>query len=47
MTIDRLDARLISLLTEEPKLGVLECSRRLGVARGPSRPASTGWPSGE
>src|SRR3954454_8358345 len=32
--IDRLDARLIELLTEEPRIGVLECSRRLGVARG-------------
>ncbi|MFC5830469.1 Lrp/AsnC family transcriptional regulator [Nonomuraea insulae] len=34
MTIDDLDARLITLLTAEPRLGVLECSRRLGVARG-------------
>ncbi|MFI7618094.1 Lrp/AsnC family transcriptional regulator [Nonomuraea terrae] len=34
MTIDELDARLITLLTEEPRLGMLECSRRLGVARG-------------
>lgn len=34
MTIDELDARLIALLTTEPRLGVLECSRRLGVARG-------------
>lgn len=34
MTIDELDARLITLLTNEPRLGVLECSRRLGVARG-------------
>jgi DNA-binding Lrp family transcriptional regulator len=32
--IDELDARLIELLTEEPRIGVLECSRRLGVARG-------------
>jgi DNA-binding Lrp family transcriptional regulator len=32
--IDSLDARLISLLTEEPRIGVLECARRLGVARG-------------
>lgn len=32
--MDELDARLIGLLTEEPRLGVLECSRRLGVARG-------------
>ncbi|MEU8245302.1 Lrp/AsnC family transcriptional regulator [Nonomuraea sp. NPDC048916] len=34
MTIDELDARLIALLAAEPRLGVLECSRRLGVARG-------------
>ena len=32
--IDELDARLIALLDAEPRLGVLECSRRLGVARG-------------
>jgi DNA-binding Lrp family transcriptional regulator len=32
--IDGLDAQLIGLLTEEPRIGVLECSRRLGVARG-------------
>ncbi|GAA3060709.1 Lrp/AsnC family transcriptional regulator [Actinokineospora globicatena] len=32
--IDDLDARLLLLLTDEPRLGVLECSRRLGVARG-------------
>jgi DNA-binding Lrp family transcriptional regulator len=32
--IDCLDARLIRLLAEEPRIGVLECSRRLGVARG-------------
>jgi DNA-binding Lrp family transcriptional regulator len=32
--IDELDARLIELLTEEPRIGVLECSRRLAVARG-------------
>ena len=34
MTIDELDARLVSLLTEEPRIGVLECSRRLRIARG-------------
>lgn len=34
MEIDQLDARLLLLLTDEPRLGVLECSRRLGVARG-------------
>ncbi|HEX3780736.1 MAG TPA: Lrp/AsnC ligand binding domain-containing protein [Pseudonocardiaceae bacterium] len=32
--LDELDARLLLLLTDEPRLGVLECSRRLGVARG-------------
>lgn len=32
--MDALDARLIALLAEQPRLGVLECSRRLGVARG-------------
>jgi DNA-binding Lrp family transcriptional regulator len=34
VTIDQLDVRLISLLAEEPRIGVLECSRRLNVARG-------------
>ena len=32
--IDDLDARLVELLSEEPRIGVLEASRRLGVARG-------------
>lgn len=32
--IDELDGRLIALLTDEPRVGVLEASRRLGVARG-------------
>lgn len=32
--IDELDGRLIELLTTEPRVGVLEASRRLGVARG-------------
>jgi DNA-binding Lrp family transcriptional regulator len=32
--IDELDARLLELLDAEPRIGVLECSRRLGVARG-------------
>jgi DNA-binding Lrp family transcriptional regulator len=32
--IDRLDAALIGLLAAEPRVGVLEASRRLGVARG-------------
>lgn len=32
--VDRLDTRLLLLLEAEPRIGVLECSRRLGVARG-------------
>ena len=32
--IDALDARIITSLREEPRIGVLELSRRLGVARG-------------
>jgi DNA-binding Lrp family transcriptional regulator len=32
--IDALDARLIALLTDEPRIGLMEVSRRLGVARG-------------
>jgi DNA-binding Lrp family transcriptional regulator len=32
--IDELDARLIELFTAQPRVGVLEASRRLGVARG-------------
>ena len=32
--IDGLDARLVDLLAAEPRVGVLEASRRLGVARG-------------
>lgn len=32
--LDALDGKLLVLLTDEPRLGVLECSRRLGVARG-------------
>jgi DNA-binding Lrp family transcriptional regulator len=32
--IDELDARLIELFTGQPRVGVLEASRRLGVARG-------------
>ena len=34
MPVDELDARLIALLAREPRVGVLEASRRLGVARG-------------
>lgn len=32
--MDDLDARLIELFSSEPRVGVLEASRRLGVARG-------------
>jgi DNA-binding Lrp family transcriptional regulator len=32
--LDQLDARLVRLYTEEPNVGVLGASRRLGVARG-------------
>jgi DNA-binding Lrp family transcriptional regulator len=33
-TLDQLDARLIALFAAEPRIGVLEASRRLAVARG-------------
>lgn len=32
--VDELDAQLVALLAAEPRIGVLECSRRLRVARG-------------
>lgn len=32
--MDDLDRRLLDLFTHEPRIGVLEASRRLGVARG-------------
>ena len=32
--MDDLDRRLIGLFAGEPRVGVLEASRRLGVARG-------------
>jgi DNA-binding Lrp family transcriptional regulator len=32
--VDDLDRRLLDLFTTEPRIGVLEASRRLGVARG-------------
>jgi DNA-binding Lrp family transcriptional regulator len=32
--VDDLDRRLISLFADDPRIGVLEASRRLGVARG-------------
>ena len=34
MTIDELDARLIAELRANPRVGLLEIARRLGVARG-------------
>ncbi|MFJ9420161.1 MULTISPECIES: Lrp/AsnC family transcriptional regulator [unclassified Streptomyces] len=34
MAIDHLDGELLELLALEPRIGVLEASRRLGVARG-------------
>jgi DNA-binding Lrp family transcriptional regulator len=34
MTIDDLDARLIEMLRQNPRVGLLEVARRLGVARG-------------
>jgi len=33
-SIDELDARLIAALREDPRVGLLEISRRVGVARG-------------
>ena len=33
-SLDALDRRLLSLFSAEPRVGVLEASRRLGVARG-------------
>jgi DNA-binding Lrp family transcriptional regulator len=32
--VDRLDARLIALLRDEPRIGLMEVARRLEVARG-------------
>ncbi len=34
MSVDSLDARILELFAAEPRIGVLEASRRLGVARG-------------
>jgi DNA-binding Lrp family transcriptional regulator len=34
VAIDQLDARIVRLLLDEPRIGVLEVSRRLRVARG-------------
>lgn len=33
MSIDQLDARIITLISEETGISVVECARRLGVAR--------------
>ncbi len=33
-SVDALDARIVEVFAAEPRVGVLECSRRLGVARG-------------
>ncbi|MEQ7127870.1 Lrp/AsnC family transcriptional regulator [Actinopolymorpha sp. B11F2] len=32
--VDRLDAEIVALFAREPRVGILEASRRLGVARG-------------
>ena len=32
--IDDLDARLITLMADEPRIGLMEVSRRLNIARG-------------
>jgi DNA-binding Lrp family transcriptional regulator len=32
--VDEIDVKLIELFTDEPRIGVLEVSRRLGIARG-------------
>jgi DNA-binding Lrp family transcriptional regulator len=34
LSIDELDAQIIALMENEPRIGLLEVSRRLGVARG-------------
>ena len=50
--MDAIDSRLLALFADEPRIGVLEASRRLGIARGTvqarlDRPAAggvvTGW----
>src|SRR3712207_9155461 len=33
-SLDELDARILELMTEEPRIGLVEVARRLGVARG-------------
>src|SRR5690349_15493051 len=34
MALDALDSAILHLFADEPRIGVLEASRRLGVARG-------------
>ena len=34
LRVDQLDAKILQLFANEPRVGVLEASRRLGVARG-------------
>ena len=34
MSLDQLDGQILELFAEQPRVGVLEASRRLGVARG-------------
>lgn len=43
MAIDHLDGALLELLAEEPRIGVLEASRRLGWRAARSRPGSTAF----
>jgi len=33
-SVDELDSRILAVFAAEPRIGVLQCSRRLGVARG-------------
>ena len=40
--MDDLDVTLIGLFSREPRVGVLEASRRLGSPGAPSRPGWTG-----
>jgi DNA-binding Lrp family transcriptional regulator len=51
-TVDRIDAEILALFAAEPRVGVLEASRRLGIARGTvqarldklvARGVVTGW----
>lgn len=52
VVVDRIDAAILGLFAAEPRIGVLEASRRLGLARGTvqarldklsSRGVVTGW----